>query len=89
MMISMIIMRFIMSGNSTLRKQVGRNSGGVGATGFHGNPLGNLPAPKQSQTHACLRPILCMESDDYGNWQVRSAKFLGEDVRHAVVHVAR
>jgi hypothetical protein len=57
MMISMIIMRFIMSGNSTLQEQVGRNSDGGGAIGFHGNPLRNPPMPKQSQAHGSLRPI--------------------------------
>jgi hypothetical protein len=57
MTISMMIMRFIMSVSSTLRKQVGRNSIGVGATGFHGNSIKNPPAPRQSQAYGSLRPI--------------------------------
>ncbi|EEF23072.1 conserved hypothetical protein [Ricinus communis] len=55
-----------MSVSSTLREQVGRNSDGVSVTGFHGNPPGNPPAPKQSQAHACSRPIFAWKATFVG-----------------------
>ncbi|WP_188112509.1 hypothetical protein [Rhizobium tropici] len=67
MTISMITMRFIMTGNSIFREQVAENSDGVGSGKVHERPS----APKLP--HSLLAPAIgaYLESHFVRNWRDR------------------